>query len=149
MAWTISGTRRGLVSNEGFISYAAGFFDGEGCVQIRVSYPRGTKSYSMRLQVSQVDVRPLEMLQQRWGGSLRLEPHRPRPIWRWCLQAHQAQAFLEEILPYLVVKRDQAEIAISFQRRRRKKSTSPKLRLASEPQNELDRVTLLEARKVA
>ena len=39
--------------------------------------------------------------------------------WEWKLQTRQALRFLEIILPYLKIKKPQAELAISFGKRRK------------------------------
>jgi hypothetical protein len=38
-----------------------------------------------------------------------------KAIWKWCISSNKACQFLSLILPYLYLKRPQAEIAISFQ----------------------------------
>lgn len=48
-------------------------------------------------------------------------------LFKWRLKANQATAFLELILPYLHLKKAQAELAIRFQARKR-----PGIRLSDE-----------------
>jgi hypothetical protein len=59
-------------------------------------------------------------LQGRWPGSLRSGTRRPKmreafTCWRWGRSTSAAAAFLSDILPYLLVKQAQAELAIEFQ----------------------------------
>jgi hypothetical protein len=90
-------------------AYAAGFFDGEGCVLIDL--PRRTKGYALRVTLAQGSKTVLLRLQAAWGGSLSGKEGR----WRLSLVGTTAGAFLSDIFPFLVVKREQAAIAIEFQ----------------------------------
>lgn len=99
-------------------AYIAGFFDGEGSVSIC----RHSK-YKNRLvtiaAISQVDARPLKVLHELYGGSLMLlknKPTRPggavQPIWRWQISNKQIEPFFNDIMPYLIVKKSEAELAM-------------------------------------
>lgn len=101
-------------------AYAAGFFDGEGTVFIAIN--RGAKGargpiYNMRVTAAQVDPTPLAWLQERWGGSL--AERRPRGSQRlsyvWNCFARQAARFLTDVRPFLLVKIDEADLALEFQ----------------------------------
>jgi hypothetical protein len=96
-------------------AYAAGFFDGEGCVQI---YMRGDSSRTknclrVALSVSGTDTRPLAWLQERWGGNIRIDESQVgvdrrgitsrKPLARWIVWALEGEAFARDILPYLTV----------------------------------------------
>jgi hypothetical protein len=97
------------------IAYAAGFFDGEGCIIIRKSNRvSGNISYSLGIQVAQVCQSPLLWLQSRWGCHI-CPVNRPRPTWTWSPSSRAAARFLQDVLPFLIVKHDQAIIAIEFQ----------------------------------
>jgi hypothetical protein len=98
------------VSNE----YIAGFFDGEG--SIGISPPRRTSLYLLHVQISQVDPTVLWLIKERFGGKIirqRRDDHQ-RDIHRWSAEARIAERFILAIHPYLVVKRAQADIALSF-----------------------------------
>jgi hypothetical protein len=96
-------------------AYAAGFFDGEGSMNIR--NPGSTiknPGYSLTLNVAQSCEAPLIWLSARWGGSVR-PMKRPKPVWEWNLGSLSASKFLQDILPFLMVKQEQALVAIEFQ----------------------------------
>jgi len=59
-------------------------------------------------------------MQKLFGGTYFLKESREgsKPCYLWSSGGQNAMAALEEMLPYLVVKRRQAEIAIAFQQRR-------------------------------
>lgn len=114
-----------------FLAWAAGFFDGEGCVEI--SHHCGSKrklsrgsvyfysrdNYSMSVTVSQCEQSPILLFVEAFGGHM-CQIHRPkqnirhRDIWTWRCNSAEAESFLRLVLPSLVVKRQQAEIALEF-----------------------------------
>lgn len=103
------------------VIWAAGFFDGEGSVSIqRLSGPslgaRSGMRYTLRLNVPQIVIAPLERLQQLWGGSIRLDKSRSkgRPLYVWSLTTGAARRMLIEVTPFLLVKRAQAELGLEF-----------------------------------
>lgn len=99
------------------IAYAAGFFDGEGCVQLYMR-PSGRTKNCLRCALSAygTDPAPLYWLQERWGGRIRWddEPKRlatgRRPVGRWVIFSNEAEIFARDILPYLIVKRSQMDL---------------------------------------
>ena len=104
-------------------AYAAGFFDGEGSVYIRQPHGRAghRSSYSICASVGQDDIRPVLFLQRCWGGCINPGPIRPNGKCnsRWTLVAASAGRFLRDILPYLIVKREQTELALEIQSQKR------------------------------
>jgi hypothetical protein len=87
--------------------YFAGFFDGEGCVAI---YKR---KYVVSL--TNTDIRPLKEAQSIWGGFLSTQEAigrkgAIRDLWRWQIYGHSARRFLEDILPYVRVKKEQIDV---------------------------------------
>jgi hypothetical protein len=102
-------------------AYVAGFFDGEGCVYIahdkKGRPPSTTPVYNLGVVVGQDDPATLFWLRERWGGSV--TPRKQRPNGK---RSHEYRAtslaaydFLSEIIPFLQLKRQQAEVAIDFQ----------------------------------
>jgi|SRR5215831_4650272 len=95
--------------------WAAGFFDGEGCISLGKPQGRAT-GYRLVVKVAQKVDPPLKRLQRNFGGSL-WEDKR-YGSWQWQVCGDTASAFLLEILPYLIVKQKQAQVAVAFQARR-------------------------------
>lgn len=93
------------------VEYAAGFFDGEGCVYIRDCKP-GLK---LGVTIVQNDTRPLVIMQARWGGGI---SHKKEGGSVLSLHCTKAAAFLRDILPFLIVKKEVAQLGIAFQERR-------------------------------
>jgi hypothetical protein len=94
-----------------FLIWAAGFFDGEGCVGIYPGRQAGRVRWRLCLSVVQKDRRPLDLMRERFGGSIsRKEDDR----WVLTFGPGSASAFLREVRPHLRVKADQADVALEF-----------------------------------
>lgn len=104
------------------LGYYAGFFDGEGCIQIvrtgsRSKVRDAAGGLTVNTIVVNTDRGPLELLQAAFGGTI----HRKipgqfsrYPAFHWMLHGKKAAPFLAAIAPYLVSKRAQAEAALVF-----------------------------------
>ncbi len=97
------------------LAYLAGFFDGEGCVTVGRGKSPGVMS--LFIKVGQVNPAPLERFRQRFGGAIHpLSRYgNQRQAYQWTLSTKKAQAALEQLLPYLQVKQDEARMAIALQ----------------------------------
>ena len=104
------------------LAYAAGLFDGEGCITITKQYYKkadGSKSYFhvLRLTVGMTDDWPIQWLADHLAGNI--SPHKPtnkkyRMQWRWEARGRQAERALRLMMPWLKVKKKQAEFALLF-----------------------------------
>lgn len=109
-----------LSTNRGiWIPYFAGLFDGEGSIQVTREKPTtGAKSpsYALRLDVAQIVREPLQALVDTFGGSISRRVHKAnrRVVWYWCCKGNYACSALEEMEPFLIVKRREAGVAIRF-----------------------------------
>ena len=112
--------------------YFAGFFDADGTVTIekytyKRDYVHGPKAgklrYAIKVQVGNVYRPVCQMYHERYGGSLYVRKTKSkthRPIWVWHVNSLKAVAFLEDVVPYLTVKKRQAELALEFNTHMRK-----------------------------
>ncbi len=111
-----------MIPEEKDLAYFAGFIDGEGYIGISRMAQRKAVSPQWRVQVSasNTDPRVISQLKECFGGHFNLCHKRKfgndRPVFQWCVISKQASIFLQAIRPYLKMKRDQADIAISFQK---------------------------------
>lgn len=90
------------------LAYFAGFFDGEGCVAIY-------KAKNV-VVIANTDVRPLQRAQELWGGHLDCQERGEKGIqdlWRWQLYGHNSREFLEDILPFSRLKKEQIEVYLN------------------------------------
>ena len=101
-------------------AYLAGFFDGEGCIGI---YQSGNKNFHLRTQLVQSEsalvTTMFTELHARFGGNFRghFSPN-GRSKYNLQLNGNEAVNFLEAVLPYLTLKRAQAEVAIAWHKGR-------------------------------
>lgn len=102
--------------SETFVAWAAGFFDGEGCIFGYESVQGGRwRSFSFGLQVCQVSREPLDELQAAYGGGVRFQAQsnpRHRDQFAWSIKGLEAAWFLEDVLPHLRVKYEEARVAL-------------------------------------
>lgn len=89
--------------------YAAGFFDGEGCIHI---------ARNVRVIISGC-FRPglLDMFAARWGGKVLpavWSNTKHRPGVRWEITGDKSHKFLQDVLPYLIEKKEQAFLGLKY-----------------------------------
>jgi len=93
-----------------YLGYAAGFFDGEGCVSIH--------NYNLVVRINQVRREVLDELTKAYGGSvISMSPPRKsthRQCYAWSLYGQKAYEFLKKLLPFLIVKENEVAYAIQF-----------------------------------
>ena len=106
------------------LAYIAGLFDGEGSIGLnKTKNYNGTGSvyYRLLVQVCMVEEYIPQWLHLNFGGSLskRIMVKPRRNITHWQIANRKAAEFLKVILPYLKIKKPQAEVALEFQSQRR------------------------------
>lgn len=118
-----NGSRRtpGVDVSENHLAYFAGLFDGEGCINVVEVKPkpgRHSPTFQTLAQVSMTDRRALDLLLNAFGGRIRQSTEKgSRPIRVWRMYHKSAKRFLEAVLPYLIVKKYQAELLIELESR--------------------------------
>ena len=119
--------------------YLAGFFDGEGCVNINV---RGeVRQVCLRCDLVNTDLDHLKEVQRHFGGHVHQRPFKDKPNWKpFCSitwHGRYAADLLRKLQPYLRLKTRQAALALEFfdfmqlpkdQRCDLKRSPEPKMR---------------------
>ena len=104
------------------LAYLASIIDGEGCIAIHTRGPgnRGaiTRAYVSALKVSNNDIRLLEWIKQKTErGTIysekRIRKNR-RPSHSWTCSARASVDVLQAVYPYLVIKREQADLVFKF-----------------------------------
>ena len=99
------------------IPWAAGFIDGEGSVGIKQRSDR-TGYGTVYLSAPQVRREPLDRLAEMFGGSSRLRRSQRagwRDLWVWEIGgARRVGPVLTALIPFLTVKREEAEIVMRF-----------------------------------
>ncbi|KKM15745.1 hypothetical protein LCGC14_1692950 [marine sediment metagenome] len=106
------------------IEYFAGLFDGEGCICIARA-KQGWKNsrskspaYELKVFIRMSDVRPIQIFKERFDGNISFQEYKPvnhRPTHCFYCSHTKAERVVKELLPYLIVKKEQAEVALEFQ----------------------------------
>ena len=124
-------------------AYAAGLMDGEGSFHIGHQTPTGgaiAQDYQPQVQCTMADLPPIQFLLDRWGGKvINKKPHgsNKKPVYyHWYLRRGEMASFIEDILPYLLIKRDRAELLITYINSR---TVTPTGRGSSTPPEETQR----------
>ena len=108
------------------IAYIAGLFDGEGCIRINKNSAQH-RYYSLNVSVKMSWQWMPEFLRCGFGGSVykyKMDKYYPnaKDQWCWNIRGQQAVEFLETVMPYLKLKRAEAELALLFQSKKLSKA---------------------------
>lgn len=100
--------------------YAAGLIDGEGSIGAHARTKLARTYYTARVQIgmSLPGLAAMQAMKARWGGSLtmtRPASDRWEEAWTWTCSGPAAAALLAEVLPHLIIKRDQALVALAIE----------------------------------
>lgn len=110
------------------LAYVAGFFDGEGCVGL---YTSGDRLHYLKVQLTQNEsaesLRLLNQLQASFGGWVSRQITRTgRTKLNWQISSTKAASFLRTLLPHLILKQEQARIAVQWEEGRPKAVRGPR-----------------------
>jgi hypothetical protein len=98
------------------VAYAAGFFDGEGHIRIQRHSKRG--SYMLSISAVQATPEPVEFLKKVFGGTVKKRAmvyrNQPKAMFTWQASSKLAGEILKEMMPYLIAKADEADLAMVF-----------------------------------
>ena len=100
-----------LMTQHDKLIWAAGFIDGEGCISLIGD--RGT--YTAVINVGQTKELPLLVLQEVFGGSVGPVRDRFNQHYQWRVYGIAAANAAKLLLPYLILKAEQARILIAYQ----------------------------------
>jgi hypothetical protein len=107
-------------------AWAAGLFEGEGCVYLKHSEPDAThKTARLEAVVTMTNTERvlLERLRDTWGGNIRacaMTPKSRRPLFKWDLYSTRMERFLRDILPFVIAgKRPKIEKVLELRERQR------------------------------
>jgi hypothetical protein len=128
------------MSDKAMYGYLAGIVDGEGTITIcrsendvlrKKEYPTkdGIRTceyrytgigFHVKVSVKNTDIRLMKWLQSRFGGEYYGSDNAKNPTWKtsfvWHHAAKSKEEFILAILPYLIIKREQALVALDFLR---------------------------------
>ncbi len=114
-------------------AYVAGIFDGEGSVSLRKNKRKNRKhcSYFIDVAIWNSSEELINEVKSLYGGfkSTRIDKKGRRKVYyAWRAASNIAMSFLRDVYPFLIVKKERAEIAMEFQDmiQREKQSRSKK-----------------------
>ena len=101
------------------LAYLAGIVDGEGCItgRLGITDKRRSPNLGVRFLISNTDQRLVQWVRDKWGGRIYAHKRhnaRWKTAFQWEVTLGQAAPILRSILPYLLLKRRQAEIALEL-----------------------------------
>ena len=102
-------------------AYAAGLMDADGSFTLVKSKVKSTSKfyYGARCIVESTDIEIEHWFESLWGGStfccksvdkLIAEGKNWRPKWRWTVASKSAEKFLDDVYPYLKLKKPRARL---------------------------------------
>jgi len=101
--------------------YVAGFFDGEGCVYSQLQWIQGKyEKYpriSVQVTIAQTDLNILKLIEKWFGGKTKIHMlnRTTKTCYQWRVVGKiEVMRFLNTIRPYVVVKKEQVELALEF-----------------------------------
>lgn len=104
-------------------AWSAGIIDGEGSIRVQKYFPHGKLKHvyhQLRVVVDNTDPEMILKLKSIFGQNIyfgqKPKNERSKQIYGWCAIGRGAEDVINKVLPYLVTKRKQAEIALEFAR---------------------------------
>lgn len=102
------------------IAWAAGFFDGEGYVNIQKRSHKKYTGYYLRIGINHVAVEPLLEMQRLFGGAIqKQDPAKVvgnrKPRHRWVTSTSNAAGALKQMFPFIQNKNSVIALALDFQ----------------------------------
>ncbi len=102
----------------------AAYVDGEGSILISERHYKTSPYPGMYiiLVVSNTDPRLLIWCKERFGGTFQVGDHAKVRLmdykipYKWHVSCNQAASIIEKCLPYFIVKKEQADVALAFQK---------------------------------
>lgn len=101
------------------LAYIAGLVDGEGMIGLSRSAKRGNHNhaYAGVCTITNTDQEIHSWLIQTTGIGIvdpRIRGPKDKPCWVWRLRSYEQKDFLLAILPYLKIKKQQADLLLEF-----------------------------------
>lgn len=100
----------------------AAYVDGEGCITVYASHsPKynpmaRSPKFTISVVVANTDPRMVAWIHERFGGFVHIRKQQKskwRVCYHWAASAITASLILKGIMPYLVTKKEQADIALA------------------------------------
>lgn len=134
-------------SDENRIAYIAGLLDGDGFIFISACKPHGfSPVHYLRIGVSICNQSIIIWLRSNLGGLAQIEKKHSgwgdKPRSQWTIGRNRAENILKQILPYLRIKKPQAELALQFQKKKKRHNQTRRLTTEKLRQREQFRICM-------
>jgi hypothetical protein len=103
-------------------AYLAGLIDGEGCISILSHTQNGRLKHTLNLKISSSDLAVLNYLRDKYemgyvscSAKDGANGENCRAVYAWGASSQKARILIEMAMPYMLIKKEQADIAIKFQ----------------------------------
>lgn len=105
-----------MIQKENII-WAAGFFDGEGCVTIRKRLRPIKIYYDLFIKITNTNKESVYKFKKlfTYGSIHSRKTITGKIAWEWCISGEKALNILNILKPFTVVKTEQINVAIEFQ----------------------------------
>jgi len=118
------------MSDKAKYAYLAGIIDGEGCLTIGAGRKGKVTNYNSIIMIASTNEKLIQWLQTNFGGNYYKagrvsEKWKQAYIWRF-LKKKDIEQLLLAVLPYLIIKREQAILLLEFVRLPRYQETPEK-----------------------
>ncbi|HDY67880.1 MAG TPA: hypothetical protein ENH85_08835 [Candidatus Scalindua sp.] len=104
------------MQNKVLYAWCAGIIDGEGSIFLEKAKIR--KQHRPSVTVANTDYRIILKLKEVLGGGILLTKRRDRPnhlpCWTWYSKGRSVASVLEKVTPFLVSKKEKAEVILPF-----------------------------------
>ena len=97
--------------------YIAGLFDGEGHVSITVTERRGKVDPKLCVKLTNTHLPVMELVKAQYGGTFYLQKKTEEhylQVYQLTFNVTESKVFLTELIPFLIIKKRQAELALEF-----------------------------------
>ena len=119
------------------LAYAAGVIDSDGCVSTaRYRTTAGNYTYPISVAMTNINEQMPFWFMATFGGHVSIKHPSKQPggkrfssTYHWTLHCRKAADFLEAIVPYLILKKGRAEVAIKLARMARMRGCNKGLSL--------------------
>ena len=116
----------------------AAFIDGEGSISIKNLNTKTGRYSQLFVAIANTDPRLPMWCKEHFGGLLygsdsnAKKSSKQRRYWRWITHSAQAEAIIRGCLPYFLLKREQAEVALAYRKTFRFKGGKGSTRIITE-----------------
>lgn len=100
--------------NESFIKWLAGFFDGDGSFCIYEYKGKKTQIFDSWVSVFNIHGDAIAFVKSHVDGSISQYKQSKNPVWKWVCSEKYSIALCESLIPFLKIKKEQANIVLEF-----------------------------------